>query len=388
MQRIYGKAILAISTLVLLFNFSTVSAFALYDPLSRPNNMYGMHVLFHSELAESAELINSNGGQWGYVTIPIQMGDYDLVKWQKFMDESRDKKVIPIVRLMTDPYWANTHVWRKPSTHDLIDMANFLNSLQWPIENRYIIVFNEMNRFDEWGGEVPNPEEYADILNTTIDIFKARNNNFYMIMGGLDNAAPNDGVKHMDVFTYLERMAAHNPEVFKKMDAFSSHSYPNPGFEQPPSSTARMGTSTYKYEYEFIAQVAGSNKPVFITETGWDARKVSEQTIADYYKQTFEEIWGKDSDKIVAVTPFLLRSHGGFDQFAFIKNDTKTPYYNTFFNLKKVSGDPIMARTSTPPQQVATSIQGISTTASEQGTPIELDMSFALKEYFKSMLGL
>jgi hypothetical protein len=289
---------------------------------------------------------------------------------------------------MTDPYWANTHVWRKPSTHDLIDMANFLNSLHWPIENRYVIVFNEMNRFDEWGGDTPNPEEYTDIFNTTIDIFKERNEDFYMIMGGLDNAAPNDGVKHMDVFTYLERMAAHNPEVFRKMDAFSSHSYPNPGFEQPPSSTERMGTSTYKFEYEYISEVAGSNKPVFITETGWDARKVSEETIASYYRETFEQIWGKDRDKIVAVTPFLLRSHGGFDEFAFIKSDSKTQYYTMVHSLKKISGEPNLQPLSAPEEQVAYEIQGISTTAAEPTVPIELDMSIALKEYFKSLLGL
>lgn len=388
MRKFYGKAFAAISLFTILLHSVAGTALALYDPLSRPNNFYGMHVLFHSELNETAELVNSQGGEWGYITIPIQMGDYDLVKWQTFMNEAKKKKIIPIVRLMTDPYWANTNVWRKPITNDIIDMANFLNSLEWPIENRYIIVFNEMNRYDEWGGEVPNPEEYADILNTTIDIFKERNGNFYMIMGGLDNAAPNDGVKHIDVFTYLERMAAHNPEVFKKMDAFSSHSYPNPGFEQPPSRTDRMGTSTYKYEYDYIAQVAGSKKPVFITETGWDARKVSENTIAEYYKETFEQIWGQDRDKIVAITPFLLRSHGGFDEFAFIKNETKTPYYSAVYNLKKVGGDPVVQPMSDSSKQVTASIQGIAVSASDPAVPITQDMSFALKEYFKSLLGL
>lgn len=387
MRNIYGKILSSLSLILILLQISTSVSFALYNPLSRPNNFFGMHVLFPSEIAETAELVNSQGGQWGYITIPIQMGDYDLAKWQKFMDEARAKKVIPIVRLMTDPYWANTNVWRKPKSLDIIDMANFLNSLNWPIENRYIIVFNEMNRYDEWGGEYPNPEEYADLFNTTIDIFKERSENFYMIMGGLDNAAPDDGVKYIDNFTYLKRMAAYNPEVFKKMDGFSSHSYPNPGFEQPPSSTKRMGIATYKYEYDFIAQVAGSKKPVFITETGWDARKVSPDVIASYYKEAFEQIWGQDRDKIVAVTPFLLRSHGGFDEFAFIKNGNKTPYYDMVYSLQKISGEPIVQPVTSSALQAVYTIQGISS-YSDQFVSLEQDMSYTLKEYFKTLLGL
>lgn len=376
-----------IFSLLLMFHIGSSSAYALFDPLSRPNNMYGMHILFDHELSDAASLINSNGGEWGYVTIPIQMGDYDLQKWQRFMDDARSKKLIPLVRLMTDPYWANTHVWRKPKTMDIIDMANFLNSLNWPIENRYIIVFNEMNRYDEWGGEYPNPEEYADILDTTISIFKERNQDFYMIMGGLDNAAPNDS-QHMASFTYLERMARYKPEVFKRIDGFSSHSYPNPGFSQPPSSTNRMGTATYKYEYEFISQIAGSNKPVFITETGWDAQKVSEETIAQYYQQTFTEIWGPDADKIVAITPFLLKSHGGFDQFSFYKNGERTKYYDVFFNQTKVAGTPIIQHGQLATQlPILPSIKGIdSNVAQEVSSPLE--MSMPLKEYFKTILGI
>jgi hypothetical protein len=387
MQIWYGKIFSFIITSAVFFFALSPTANAIYDPLSRPNNMFGMHILFNSELPETADFVNSNGGQWGYVTIPIQMGDYDLVKWQSFMNTAREKKVIPIVRLMTDPYWANTNVWRKPSNLDIVDMANFLNSLNWPIENRYIIVFNEMNRSDEWGGNTPNPEEYAEMLANTVDIFKERNADFYMIMGGLDNAAPNDGVNYIDNFTYLERMYAHLPDVFKKIDGFSSHSYPNPGFEQPPSDTARMGTATYKYEYEFIAQAAGSKKPVFITETGWDNTKVAEETIASYYKKTFDEIWGKDTDKIVAVTPFLLKSHGGFDQFAFIKQEKKTAYYTVLANVPKTSGDPILKAPPADKRTIASAVRGIAT-QSDIADPLELDMSYTLKEYFKTLLGL
>lgn len=388
MQSIYARLFSIILTLALSFQLTVGTISAIYDPLEKPNNMFGVHILFDSELKEASELINSNGGEWGYVTVPIQMGDYNIEKWQKFMNEAKANKIIPIVRLMTDPYWVNTHVWRKPSQMDIIDMANFLNSLNWPIENKYVIVFNEMNRYDEWGGEFPNPKEYTDIFDFTIQVFKDRSPDFYMIMGGLDNAAPNDGVKHMNSFTYLEKMAEHNPEVFKKMDGFSSHSYPNPGFEQPPSDSDKMGTSTYKFEYDFIAQVAGEPKPAFITETGWDARKLSNHKISEYYKYVFEEIWSKDADKIVAVTPFLLKSHGGFDEFSFIVGDQKTEYYNGFKSLSKIAGKPNLNTNPIGGQfSMTPDVKGIEQ-VQPNSIPSPLNMAQPLKDYFKLILGI
>ncbi len=390
MKNIYAKCSSIILSILLFLQLAVGGTYAIYDPLSKPNNMYGMHILFDSELQDASELINSNGGEWGYVTIPIQMGDYNLDKWQKFMDEAKNRKTIPIVRLMTDPYWVNSHYWRIPDRLDIIDMANFLNSLNWPIENRYVIVFNEMNRYDEWGGEFPNPEEYADILDFTIQVFKDRNTDFFVIMGGLDNAAPDDGVKHMDSFTYLEKMAEYKPDVFRKIDGFSSHSYPNPGFQQPPSNSKVMGTSTYKHEYNFIAQVAGSPKPVFITETGWDARKLSAGTIADYYKYAFKEIWEKDKDKIVAVTPFLLKSHGGFDEFSFIVNEQKTPQYTAIHELQKTAGTPtINIGGIGGPTAFIPDVKGLEDLPEyDESFTSPLHMTQPLKDYFKLLLGI
>src|ERR1035437_3215886 len=74
----------------LILSFSLVkSSFAYYDPTSKPNNIVGIHILFPSELSEAARLVNSTGGDWGYVTIPIQASDKNLIKWQGFMDDAR-----------------------------------------------------------------------------------------------------------------------------------------------------------------------------------------------------------------------------------------------------------------------------------------------------------
>jgi hypothetical protein len=329
--------------LVLVLAAPVERADALFDPVARPNNFSGIHILFPSELSEAASLVNAKTGEWGYVTIPIQTGDKDLDKWQSFMDEAKKHKLIPIIRLATSADRENTSVWAKPTTLEILDFANFLNSLNWPVENRYIIAFNEMNRFDEWGGEAPNPKEYADLLSYTVEVFKERNPNFYVIMGGLDNASPNDRVKYMDNLVYMNEMVAYNPEIFNKIDAFSSHSYPNPGFSAPPLQNKVEGITTYQFEYNLINSHTVKKKPVFITETGWDSAKLSETVIAKYYEIAYQNFWNKDKDKIVAITPFLLNSQGGpFDIFSFVKSGKQTKYYEVSAKMEKTKGQPLL----------------------------------------------
>jgi len=214
---------------IFMLSLTPTRTYAVSDPLKTPNNFIGIHILFPSEVDEAAQLVNANGGEWGYVVIPMQARDRDMNKWQKFMDDAKRLKVIPIIRVATEGYYKDTSTWRVPDTFDAIDFANFLNSLEWPTQNRYIVLYNEVNRFDEWGGSKPNPEEYADIVEEATKVFKRRSDNFYIIMGGLDNAAPDNG-EYMDNFTFLHQIAAYKPKVFDEVDAFSSHSYPNPGF--------------------------------------------------------------------------------------------------------------------------------------------------------------
>src|SRR6266403_1297570 len=138
--------------ILILFSFflfpSARTAFAIEDPLAHPNNKIGIHILFTTEIPQAAKLINSNGGDWGYVTIPIQSTDRDRKKWQSFMNTCKKYHVIPLIRLATEGDFTDTAVWRKPQMNDIIDFATFLNSLSWPTQNRYIIIFNEVNRAD------------------------------------------------------------------------------------------------------------------------------------------------------------------------------------------------------------------------------------------------
>lgn len=333
-----------------LFFAVSKSSYAIVDPLKSPNNKIGIHILFTSELSGAASLVNSNGGDWGYVTIPIQAGDKNIEKWQAFLDQARSLKLIPIIRLSTEGDYFNTKVWRTPNDYDIIDFANFLNSLNWPTKNRYVVIFNEPNNADEWGGVV-DPAGYAKILSYAYTVFKSKSKDFFIISAGMDNAAANSA-QSLNEYNFLDQMQQAVPGIFNQIDGMASHSYPNPGFEQSPSDH-REGVTSFKYEKSLMEQYSSKNLPVFITETGWSSDVVSDDLVKSYYETTFNTIW--NNKDIVAVTPFLLSAGSGpFTQFSFLTNGTKSGSYNAIKSLAKIKGMPdlnpliLSARTPNP----------------------------------------
>ncbi|MCL4415824.1 MAG: hypothetical protein M1365_03845, partial [Actinobacteria bacterium] len=282
---------LCIFTLCILFflNFQNTS-YASYDPLSRPNNKIGIHILTIDEINQAADLINSSGGDWGYVTIPIQAHDKDIIKWQEFMNNAKELHIIPIIRLATNGDYFNTAVWEKPDYADILDFANFLDSLDWPTQNRYIIVYNEVNRGDEWGGS-PNPSEYANLLAYAVTAFKSKSPNFFVISAGLDNAADNVFNVSMNQYTFMQQMNNAVPGIFSQIDGLSSHSYPNPGFIQPPSVVGQKSINSFSFEKKLAESLSNKKLPVFITETGWTSDKISDNVIGNYYVDSLNTTW-------------------------------------------------------------------------------------------------
>lgn len=323
---------------LLLFGFP-LSVKAVYDPKPIPNNKFGIHILYPEEIFLAAKLVNTNGGDWGYVTIPIQATDRDLEKWQVFMDNARNLHLIPIIRLSTYPI---NDYWAKPDKYESADFANFLNSLNWPTRNRYVIIFNEVNRAQEWGGEL-SPEDYARYLNDSIDIFKAKSPDFFILNAGLDAAAPNNHVL-MSEYSYLDRMEDAVPGILSRLDGWNSHSYPNPGFSSLPFENRRNTVYAYKWEENYLSWYYGvKNKPVFITETGWSSDNVSPDKISDYYETAFNNAWSNID--IVAVTPFLLSAGAGpFRSFSFTDNNGQpSVIFRKYALLKKIPGQPVLS---------------------------------------------
>lgn len=334
---------------------------ATVDPLSTPNNKFGIHIISATsqEASEAASLVNSSGGDWGYVTLLIESKDRDVSKWQQIFDDLRRKHLIPIVRLATKPV---DDYWERPYEKEYEAWADFLDKLNWPIKNRYVIIYNEPNQGKEWGNFV-DPKLYAETLDQTITALKNKNRNFFVLNAGFDASAPQKPPQFFDEETFLDQMSQAIPGIFNKLDGWVSHSYPNPGFVGSPMATGRGTVNTWGWELGVLKNFGLTKSlPVFITETGWrhaeglknDYSLPTSETVGEYFKLALENAWS--DNKIVAVTPFLLNyQNDPFDHFSFKKitgekQDTQIlgvsypDYYSQYESLMALSknkGEPV-----------------------------------------------
>ena len=324
------------------------TVFAVANPLSVPNNKFGIHIISASpdEASPAASLVNTNG-DWGYVTLVIESKDRDKNKWQNFFDDLRRRHLIPIVRLATG---VKESYWKRPYEGEEVAWADFLDSLNWPTKNRYIVVYNEPNHGREWGGFV-DARSYAEVLDKTISALKGRNDDFFVLNAGLDASAPEQLPNYGDELTFLREMESAVPGIFEKLDGWVSHSYPNPGFVGRPNEVGRGTVGTWFWELQQLRSLGVTDAmPVFITETGWkhaeglnlDSSLPDAITVAKHLQKAFTEAWA--SSRIVAVTPFLLTYlEAPFDHFSFKEpgKDLFYPQYQAIKDLPKVEGKPI-----------------------------------------------
>lgn len=318
---------------------------AVSDPLSVPNNPLGLHLLFPEELPQAAQIVNDHGrGAWGYVVVPIQATDRNRDKWQKFFDNCLTNKIIPIIRVATV---VESSSWVTPNHFDIIDFANFLDDLVWPVQNRYLIIYNEVNRADEYGGLV-SPESYADILTQAIKIFKQKSPDYFILPSAMDNSA-SDRKSSIPWQEYWWRMYRHQPEIFNQIDGWNSHAYPNPDFSARPDLSGSTKIDSYKYDLKLLQNFTSRQLPIFITEAGWSDRYLSAQQISLYYRYAFSKVWS--DPQIVTVAPFLLNAQDGpFKPFSFLDQNQQPKEFVAEFSSKARVGEPPLATSAATPQ--------------------------------------
>jgi hypothetical protein len=317
----------------------TFTSFFLLPQSVLAQNKFGIHVSQTEDLTRAAELVNSNAGDWGYVTIVIQETDRNYEKWQNFFDLCREKHLIPLVRIATR---LENETWRKPSPQDIGPWVDFLDSLNWPIKQRVVIIYNEPNHDKEWGG-AGNAAEYALVLDRALRAFPEKNPDFLVLNAGFDQAAPNSQTT-IDEYNFLRQMEDSVPKIFTRLKGWASHSYPNHGFIGKPWETGKASVKGYQWEISVLKSLgANQDLPIFITETGWphNGKFYSDKLTAEYFKLAFEEVWLKD-EKVQAVTPFILNyPFFPFDNFSWLDSSGE-PYiqFETVKSLAKTKGDP------------------------------------------------
>jgi hypothetical protein len=330
--------LLSIFALLLCISFITPH-FTHAEELSK--NKFGIHITDIDEVEKAAQLVNSSGGDWGYVTFIINSNDRKLDKWQSRMNTLNEKHLIPIVRIAT---YGSGNAWVKPSKDDAHDWALFLNALQWPTKKRLVIVGNEPNHGNEWEGQT-NPQEYARFLHDMIVSLKNQSSDFFILNAGFDSSTPQQPPAYMDQVVYMDAMEKEVPGIFSALDGWSSHSYPNPGFSGKPTDTGRGTIANYAWELNLLKSRYNVTRdlPVYITETGWVVKnsdhptlRLDEDVATKYYEYAFTNLWLPDN-RVVAVTPFLLTyKESLFSHFSWLRPDnSETSFYAMVRGLQK-----------------------------------------------------
>lgn len=294
--------------------FFLMMIFAVNTPAHAKLNsqVMGMHLMHTGELEQFRQVYKDE--EWRFVTIPFTLDDLEKKKeWQDFFDQAEKMRVIPILRLSTS-FDQSNNAWRVPTRKNIIEMANFLSKLDWHQDEKFIIVFNEVNHAAEWGGRI-DPLLYGSILQFTSSWFHSENKNFKILPAAMDLAA-NSSANTREAFSYLESLLQFYPDIFDSIDYWNSHSYPNPDFAASPRRTGQNSVRGFLYELTWLKNKTGHDFQVMITETGWASSYLTNYSLSDYYLYALNYIW---SDKRVkAVTPFIMKgSPGPFASFSF-----------------------------------------------------------------------
>jgi len=325
-------------SIFIFFVFSTRSILA-------SDNLFGLHLTQTQDLLSAKDIINSSGGDWGWVTIVIRLDQLDYQTWQDFFDNCRKYHIIPIIRLATIGDGDN---WKVPQKSDIDNLAIFLNSLNWPTKTQHIILFNEINHGQEWGGEV-NVKNYVDTAIYASQKFKNLNQNFFILGSAIDLASPDKSPDFLSAKTVYQQIYEYKPEYFDNIDGLSSHSYPNHGFIGTPKDKGQHSIRGYQWELDTLKKLGIKKEfPVFITETSWPHKegiskknnfyttKTTSQFLLDAYK-----IWSEDN-QVKAITPFIYNYPAEpFDHFSWLdQNEKLYPEYQKIIDQPKIPNAP------------------------------------------------
>jgi hypothetical protein len=301
------------------------------------NNIVGLNVARLRKdryIYAAADLVNANGGDWGYLTVVFTATERDSASGEQLLQELLDRcyeqHLQPIVRVATE-FDVETETWSRPEPDDAERWRAFLERGRWPTKRVWVIAGNEPNLGREWGGEVDSAS-YAAYLSHFMDVF-ADSDRFKVVNGPLDASNATEMPKMQDAYEFLAGMELAVPGIFTRLAGWASNPYSVPN--QGPG--LRYTHKAYEAELEAI----GRDMPVLITEAG-HLNTGDDREIAAFYAAAFRD-WMADP-RIVAVTPLFWHPDRGvywmFDFNTEGKVVEKTPTYDLIFRLPRGRGSP------------------------------------------------
>jgi hypothetical protein len=291
----------AVAFVLLALGFGLVAPTGAEDGAAQ-NNPVGINVARLAQerfVGATGNLVNTNGGDWGYITITWTVEDRDSPQsdWilQQFLDRCFEYHLNPIIRVGT---WHDTGKaeWERPNDDEPRKWRAFFERGRWGSDTVYVIVGNEPNLGFEWGGQV-DAEGYARYLAHFMDVF-ADQERFKIVNAPLDASNWTEIPRMLDAYEFIEAMRSAVPDIYDRLPAWASNPY------RVPSAGEALRYTHRAYEAELAA--IGRDMPVIITESG--LMEVEDETLtADFFEQAFKH-WLADR-RVLAATPLFWNPH-------------------------------------------------------------------------------
>jgi hypothetical protein len=300
---------------------------------SARNNPIGINLIRWIEphyLRAAAELVNSNGGDWGYATIVLVDEDRDdPARFQRLLDECALLHLTPIIRIGTR-FDLVGGTWSRPDWNDPFYWRDFFGELRWPTTPKYVVVGNEPNLGREWGGEV-DPAGYARYLERWVELF-AHDPSYRIFNGALDASNDTSLPGRMDEFEFIDAMRGAVPRIFERLHGWASNPY---------HFWWGKGTRFTYRAYETELEAIGRDMPVIVLEH--HPFEIDEpRAIAAYYQEAYAH-WLADR-RVIAITPFFWNPESNRFWMYRVNGDgsvaDESPTYFWLKGLAKTAGSP------------------------------------------------
>lgn len=214
---------------------------------------------------------------WAYVE--SQKGQYDWGHSDLIVQHARIQGLTVIARLGLVPEW----VYPKTpnSTNQLTlnyltpdhfqDFANFVEAFAAHYRGQvdHLIIWNEPNLSFEWGYQPVVPAQYVDLLKRSYAAARRGNPDVVVLAAGpaptLEPAGSPFGMNDLD---YLRAIYALGARGY--FDALAVHAY---GLKFPPDDPPAPDVLNFRrveLERQVMVDHGDANKPIFITESGWN----------------------------------------------------------------------------------------------------------------------
>jgi polysaccharide biosynthesis protein PslG len=279
---------------------------------------------------------------WAYAE--PSKGQYSWSSFDRIVKHARNQGLHIIARMGLVPGWARPDRENQQTTLNYLPDESFdaFADFVAMFAGRYagvvdqIIIWNEPNLSFEWGYRPVDPAGYTRLLQATYS--KAHEANpLVMILAAplAPTLEPAGSPNGLDDLLYLKALYEAGAAPF--FDALAMHTY---GFTEPPEAAPEADALNFRRAellHNIMLQYDGPNKPVYITESGWNdnprwTKAVRPSQRAAYTVDAFkwsEEHWPWLEKLCVWALRYPVSTHNYPDNFTLITPDfqPKPIYY-------------------------------------------------------------